>query len=57
MPKLENAEKRDKKLEKRKDRMKMHGKTSIDLIRTEIIRRAERKAKERAKLAEETFDE
>ena len=47
MPKLENAERRDKKLDKRRNRMKMHGKESLRLIQQEIMRRAERKAKQR----------
>lgn len=56
MPKLENAERRERKLEKRKNAMKMHGKTSIEVIKQQILRRAEKKAKQRER-EREAIDE
>jgi hypothetical protein len=40
MPSLEKAERREKKLEKRKTRMPKHGMKSIEVIQQEIVRRA-----------------
>lgn len=56
MPKLENAERRERKLEKRKNPMKMHGKTSIEVIKQQILRRAEKKAKQREREREAMDD-